>query len=278
MQSSISWPITPHNQSLERTGKRSSVFAKCIGPPLSSNVMRMAILRTLQSVKGGRMNRTITYVFLPCLLVTLICGSAISADVELIQGHYCYTYGDNESLVEARKVVRNLAVRNAIESYNIFVQSTSSVDKSILTEDLITTISGGYLTQVETVEHIEKGRTICDTIIANVSPKEIREVIRTELEKRKSYSKRKKAATKREIQEKIVYFRPEQPTNTDLVLQLGDTVHYINPTVPFKVPGRNQFHIISKTTEHESTGYGSLVIYGHKQKGFVHVRIVPGNK
>jgi len=93
---------------------------------------------------------------------------------DIIQGHYCYTYGDNESLREARDVTRSLATRNAIESYQVFISSASNVQNSQLTNDLVQIISSGYLKDIKVIEHEEQGRTICETIQARiVSPEGI---------------------------------------------------------------------------------------------------------
>ncbi len=91
---------------------------------------------------------------------------------EVIEGHYCYTYGDNESLIQARGITRSLAIRDAIESYNIFIQSITKVRDFKLTDDLVKTISAGHLKEIKVLEHSENNRTICDTIQASVNPKE----------------------------------------------------------------------------------------------------------
>lgn len=80
---------------------------------------------------------------------------------------------------------------------------------------------------------------------------------------------------KRQIQEKIINFKPNEPTNSGLVAQTGDIVKYINPTAPFKVSGGKKFHLISTTTEHEATGFGSIVIYGHEKEGYVQIMVIP---
>jgi hypothetical protein len=80
---------------------------------------------------------------------------------------------------------------------------------------------------------------------------------------------------RRQAQEKVVHFEPGKPTNTEMVIQPGDKVHYINPTVPFQVPGTGKFHTISSTTLHDATGYGSLTIFGLKKKGYVQIKVVP---
>ncbi|MFA5230677.1 MAG: hypothetical protein WC422_04960 [Candidatus Paceibacterota bacterium] len=76
-------------------------------------------------------------------------------------------------------------------------------------------------------------------------------------------------------QEKIVTFRPNEPTNSGLIAQIGDTVEYKNPTATFKVPGKEQFHSISTTTQHKATGVGSIVIYGHEKEGYVQIKVIP---
>lgn len=78
-------------------------------------------------------------------------------------------------------------------------------------------------------------------------------------------------------QEKIVHFYPGKPTNTGLVAQLGDTIWYMEPTAPFIVPGKEKWHEITATTEHESTGIGTVVIYGNVEEGYVQIKIIPKN-
>ena len=102
---------------------------------------------------------------------------------ETIQGDYCYTYGDKESLKEARETARALAVRNAIESYEAFVKSTTNVENFQLTNDLVRMLSAGYLRNIKTIEHSEKDRTICDKIEANIEPAAFENAIREEIGK-----------------------------------------------------------------------------------------------
>jgi len=109
------------------------------------------------------------------LLLIIFAVSNCYAD-EIIKGHYCYTYGDNESLTEAKEIARTLAIRNAIESYRVFITSASTVNNFQLTNDLIQIISSGYLKDLKTIEHKEEGRTICETIQASVSPQEIEKI------------------------------------------------------------------------------------------------------
>ena len=116
-----------------------------------------------------RLLLTIFFIFL-----TSIC----LAD-EVTKGHYCYTYGDNESLKEAREITRKLAMRDAIESYRAFVKSTSTVKDSQLRNDIIETISLGYLRDIKVINHTEEGRKICETIEVKIVPEEITTLIAT---------------------------------------------------------------------------------------------------
>lgn len=118
------------------------------------------------------------------IFLIIIYPSSICFADEFIKGHYCYTYGDNESLKEARETTRMLAIRNAIESYRVFITSASRVANFQLTNDLIQIISSGYLKDIRTIEHKEEGRTICESIQASVSPQAIENIVRNEVRKR----------------------------------------------------------------------------------------------
>ena len=92
---------------------------------------------------------------------------------DIIQGKYCYTYGDSETLKEARELARKLAIRNAIESYRIYVASISKIKDFHVKDDLIDTISSAYLKNVKVTAHTEKDRTICETIESLVNAADI---------------------------------------------------------------------------------------------------------
>ncbi len=109
-------------------------------------------------------------------LFVLIFPSLCFAD-ETIKGHYCYTYGDNESLRKAREITRALAIRDAVESFGVYIVSTGTVKNFVLTDDLVNTISSGYLRNIKVLEHTEKERTICDTIQGSISSDEVKKII-----------------------------------------------------------------------------------------------------
>jgi hypothetical protein len=95
-----------------------------------------------------------------------------------VRGEESYTYGDNESLVAAKEKTRGLAIRRAIESYALFVQSTSTIQDFQVVSDLIQTIASGYLHGLQ-VEQQQVGRTIYVKVRAYVVPSEISAVIQS---------------------------------------------------------------------------------------------------
>jgi len=117
-------------------------------------------------------------------MLLLFLPPVLSFADETITGHYCYIYGDTESLTEARETCKTLALRNAIESYRIFVETTTKVTNFALTNDVVQLISAGYLKNTKVVNHTEKGRVICDTITAEVNPAEIEIALKRETSQR----------------------------------------------------------------------------------------------
>lgn len=109
------------------------------------------------------------------LIFIFIAANVIAQDV--IQGTYSYTYGDNESLIEARQTCKDLALREAIESYSVYVESSTEVDNFQISEDIIQTISAGYLKDVKIIEQTEEGRTITMTVEATVQSDEVEAMI-----------------------------------------------------------------------------------------------------
>jgi hypothetical protein len=114
------------------------------------------------------------------LILIFFLSSGSFAD-ETIRGHYCYTYGDSESLKEARELTRTLAIRNAIESYSVFVEASTKVSNFSTSNDLIQMLSSGQLKNINVESHTEKDRTICDIVSAKVSPSEFGKAIKREV-------------------------------------------------------------------------------------------------
>lgn len=119
-----------------------------------------------------------------CLVLLKISNTFMLHADEIITGHYCYNYGDNESLVEAREITRTLAIRNAIESYQLFIESTTKVVNFTLTNDIVQIISTGYIKNIIILEHTENGRTIYEKIQCSINPIELRNILEKKLKNR----------------------------------------------------------------------------------------------
>jgi hypothetical protein len=116
------------------------------------------------------MLRTKVLIMLSCLVIS-------SHSQEIVRGTYSYTYGDSETLVQARQTCKNLAVRDAIESYYLFVESTTTVENSQTKNDLISAIAAGIITDLKTVDQKEEGRVISTTVEGKVNPDQVRQLV-----------------------------------------------------------------------------------------------------
>ena len=121
---------------------------------------------------------TITFLFFLPINIAI-------AEKAKITGEYSYTYGDNESLIEAKNICYSMAVRNAIESYKTFVIATSTVNDYKLIKDLIQTISSGYIEDLKIVEETVNGHTIRIQVEGYIVPAVIDKVLTREVERLK---------------------------------------------------------------------------------------------
>lgn len=128
------------------------------------------------------------------VVIMMLCISTLFAQ-DTIRGTYTYTYGDSESLVDARQTCKDLALREAIESYAVFVESSTMVQDFQLKEDIIHSISTGYLTNVKIVDQKEEGRTITISVEALVNAEEVKKMMEASISARKGESGTSEAAT-----------------------------------------------------------------------------------
>jgi hypothetical protein len=118
------------------------------------------------------------------MLMTFGCAAAWSALVfgqDVIRGTYSYTYGDGESLVEARQACRDLAVKDAIESYYLYVESSSTVENNTLKDDIVKSLAAGHLKNIRTLEQKEEGRTVTLTVEAEVDPGDVQALVKEKI-------------------------------------------------------------------------------------------------
>lgn len=90
-------------------------------------------------------------------LILIFVSTTFSQERVLLEGEYSYKWGDNETVLEAKSLCYNMALRNMVESYQMFVASTTDIQNYQLRNDLIQTLSTGYLEDLTIVdERIEK--------------------------------------------------------------------------------------------------------------------------
>jgi hypothetical protein len=104
---------------------------------------------------------------------------------EIIRGHYCYTCQAKETMEEGRYFARTLAIRDAVESSNVFQETAGPLKDLRWTDDIIQILASGYLDNLRVIDHREEGTRICDTVEAGISPDIIRAVVEREAGKRR---------------------------------------------------------------------------------------------
>jgi hypothetical protein len=119
--------------------------------------------------------------FVLCVLVFTVFGLAQNNRIKVV-GDYSYSYGDRETLLEAKNICYSMAVREALESNSIFISSTSVVSHSQL-NDLIQTISAGYLQDLKIVDEKVTGRNVYYKVEAYIDPDVIKESIQREVKR-----------------------------------------------------------------------------------------------
>ena len=129
--------------------------------------------------RGQRKKRRLRqYCFILILPLIVLCVSNEAYAVQAkIHGEYCYQYGDSESLMIAKEISYTMALRKAIETYQIFVASTSVVQDFRLKKDLVETIVSGYVENVKIVRQDVEGRNVCTGLIGYINPDVIKSIV-----------------------------------------------------------------------------------------------------
>jgi len=136
-------------------------------------------------------------------------------------GDYSYVYGDSETLLEAKNICYSMAIREAIESNSIFISSTSFVTHSQL-NDLIQTISSGYLQELKIVEEKIEGRNVYYKVEAYVEPDVIKASIgRNDIIKVLSVKKQFRSDGDQVVS--VVYKQVKPYTQTEIMIDWLDS-------------------------------------------------------
>jgi hypothetical protein len=117
------------------------------------------------------------YIFVVTFLCSIILP-AISWSADKIEGNACFTYGDNESLVQAERTAKMLALRNAIESYGVFIESKSQIKNYEIMSDIIESVSAEQVRNVKILKRTQSGRKICYTIRGYVEPERMKKAMK----------------------------------------------------------------------------------------------------
>ena len=108
----------------------------------------------------------------------VIADTKPTHDLETVRGTGCYSYGDNETPAQAKRAAMTIAQEQAVRSHRVFVESTSTVRKFQLEDDLIQTVSAGMLEQIRVENEEKKGQEICLTVTAKLSPVSFEDLIK----------------------------------------------------------------------------------------------------
>ena len=100
-----------------------------------------------------------------------------------IRGHYCYQYGDSESLMMAKEISFAMALRRAIETHQTFISSTSILKDFELKQDLVETIASGYVNNIRIIEEQVLETTVCTTLEGFVEPEAVKKIISKKVER-----------------------------------------------------------------------------------------------
>lgn len=103
--------------------------------------------------------------------------SAKPASLDTVRGQACYTYGDNETPTQAKNASAALAQEQAVRSYRVYVQATTTVKNLQIEDDLIQSASAAVLQDVTIDKQEQKGREVCTSLSARISPVKMEDLI-----------------------------------------------------------------------------------------------------
>jgi hypothetical protein len=132
-----------------------------------------------------------SYILKALLLICFQINIFAQTNGSVIEGEYLYKYGDNETLLEAKALCYNMALRNAIEANILFVSSTTEIKNYTIRNDIIQSLSSGYVYDLKIIEErVEKGdNEIFYKLKGKIKPQEFKDAV-------KKVVKRKTGSTK----------------------------------------------------------------------------------
>lgn len=97
---------------------------------------------------------------------------------ETVRGAHCYRYGDNETFNNARESAIAIALKQAIRSHRVFVESSTRVKNFQLDEDIIAATSFAMLKDTTIEKEERKPQEVCVSITAFLNTTSVEELIR----------------------------------------------------------------------------------------------------
>nr|WP_281721752.1 DUF4384 domain-containing protein [Nitrosomonas nitrosa] len=121
-----------------------------------------------------------------CLYLILGSPSGVSAAegtkrLEVVRGHACYGFGDDQTPAQARRGAMVKAQEEAVRSFGVFVNSSSRIKNFQMEEDIIQTTSAAMLQEIVVDKEERKPQEICITLRAKISPVSLEELIKQRL-------------------------------------------------------------------------------------------------
>ncbi|MBU4487138.1 MAG: hypothetical protein KKD38_09455 [Candidatus Delongbacteria bacterium] len=89
------------------------------------------------------------------LFLFVIALNAFTQESKAIEGEYTYQYSDNETIVQARDVVRRLALADAVGKFATYIESRIVVENYVTQKDEIVATSMGFVQNVKILEQVE---------------------------------------------------------------------------------------------------------------------------
>ena len=126
------------------------------------------------------------------IIICILFVSVLPAQKRvMIEGEAEYKFSDNETLIEAKSLCYNMALRNAVESYQIFVSSMTDVQNLQLRNDIIQTLSTGYLDDLTVVdEKIDKvNNSIYYKLKAYIQPEPFKKALKQQVARKINFAK-----------------------------------------------------------------------------------------
>ena len=132
-----------------------------------------------------------SYILKAVLLICFQINISAQTNGSIIEGEYLYKYGDSETLLEAKALCYNMALRNAIEANILFVSSTTEIKNYTIRNDIIQSLSAGYVYDLTIIEErVEKNANeIFYKLKGKIKPQEFKDAV-------KKVVKRKTGSTK----------------------------------------------------------------------------------